>query len=107
MDLEQRTLLLALARRCETEPPSRELDEAIAKGLSRDQVLDYTTSVDAARSLEPASAQEICIRVYPGSGAYVRISPVAGHPVYCESFAKPIMEAAARTATALRAMARA
>lgn len=127
----KRADFLALAKRCENEEPSRELDVAILVGAlgyrdvfgngslfyrgndgpwtlegdeSNPPLPSPTFSVTAAKELEPADAIEICVRLYQ-SGAYVRITLKAGMPVYCESFAKPITEAMARCSAALRAMA--
>ena len=102
---------LELARRCETEPSSIELDFAISK--ARDPMVispyslhlnRYTLLVDEARRLEPTDAQEICVRKYK-KGCYVRISMADGTPIYCEVLDREITEALARTAAALRALA--
>lgn len=67
----------------------------------------YLTSIGSATTLEPKDAQEIVVRKYSGGAIYVRITLHDGRPVYCETLAgdRRISEAAARTSTALRAMA--
>jgi hypothetical protein len=118
--------LNALADRCEREEPSRELDAAVLIACGHQAVnrgprmgWEYrpkgfgiwrsmpspTTSLDAAVTLEPKDAQEICVRKYRNGGHYVRITLASGKPAYSESFALPITEAAARCAAALRARA--
>lgn len=121
-------ILLALAERCEREEPSRELDQSIAKtigfrpswhgddgetrfyapgtgeGSCSRIALPYTTSRDAAATLEPADALEVCVRRYP-RGMYVRITLANGDPVYCEGLRSKITEPMARCAAALRAKA--
>lgn len=104
--------LLVLAKRCETEEPSRYIDQVIAAAITGRATsrLDphlpyYTSSVSFAKSLEPEDALEICVRIYANKTAYVRITLANGRPVYCDSIEKPITEAMARCAAALRAKA--
>lgn len=123
--------LNALADRVEREEPSRPLEgeifEAVGGQLwelayaraqepcgcpeetaridARLRAPRFLTSLDAAVTLEPKDAQEICVRKYPNGGHYVRITLASGRPVYCDSLELPITEAAARIAAALRARA--
>lgn len=96
-----------LADRCEREEASTLLDRAISAAMSGAELpaFPYTSSVDAAKRLEPDDAQEVCVRMYP-VGAYVRITLASGKPVYSERFGQPITEARARCAAGLRARAR-
>jgi hypothetical protein len=118
-----KAVLLALADRCERETPHWRLDVDIELAITPDAIdrywdglvrvglgdkaynpPNYTAFVHAAKSLEPADAQEVCIRIYR-KGAYVRITVADGTPVYCEVLDRPITEAMARCAAALRARA--
>lgn len=123
-------VLLALADRCEREEPSQELNIAIfvasglineahctawcnqdgRKDLTRERYIaawapNFCTCLDAAVTLEPADAQEVCVRKYPGGGMYVRLTTAAGSPVYSLVTNRPVTEPMARLAAYLRARA--
>lgn len=114
--------LLALAERCENEGPDVSLDAAIecainpvARRIGAGSIIQiglharfpkpFTSSLDAAMTLEPADAQEVCVRKYPNGGMYVRITLADGRPVYSESLLRSTTEPMARCAAALRARA--
>jgi len=128
--MSNREVLLLLANRFEREEPNRLLEIAVFKAvgsineahcaawckqngrsdLTRDRYIaawapNYCISLNAAVTLEPKDAQEICVRRYPNGGVYVRITTADGHPVYCESLGRPLSEPRARCAAALRAKA--
>ena len=104
--------LLDLADRVEREEPSRELDADVFQkvGCPHDMAVEtariyaphYTTSADAAKTLEPKDAQEIVARNFQ-DGTYVRITLKSGTPVYSDSNA--LDEPRGRVAAALRAIA--
>ncbi len=121
--------LLALAERCEREWESIYLDLDIWNAVSKsapwrfvaksratitcdrygkDAIgnpvvsLDaFSSSLDAAVTLEPADAQEVCVRKYPNGKTAVRITLADGSPCYSEG----ATEALARCGAALRALA--
>lgn len=115
--------LNALADRCEREEPSWDLSIDIELALHSGSTYSalegvavyvngrhynppaYTTSIDAAATLEPKDAQEIVVRVYPNGRAYVRVTTKRGKVVYCDALDKMVTEPMARCAAALRAMA--
>ena len=126
-----RQVLLDLADRCEREEPSMELDGAIGYAVDATPKakrvykrghyignkpvllrieavwLPYTSSLDAAVTLEPADAQEVVVRKYPNGRMYVRITTAAGKVAYCEGLDRPIGEPMARLAASLRSRAEA
>jgi hypothetical protein len=67
----------------------------------------FTTSLDAAVTLEPADAQEIVVRKYRNGGIYIRLTTSKDEPIYLERFAAdpPITETMARLSMYLRARA--
>lgn len=125
--------LLQLADRVEIGPASRDLDCAVGAAIENmeepgsvvrrnngywkralagrsPQVTlyrppHYTSEVEAASSLEPGDAREVCIRLFSNGGAHVHIVLSDGRVAECESIDREISEARARTACALRALA--